>query len=103
MKKMIVLISFKLLKCFGVILVSKQLRILVKYLLILELRGESMKEKSYLPNISWTFSGNIVYAATQFFILSVIAKIGGPGEVGIFTLSLAIVSPIFLLLNVKLR
>ncbi|OKL37659.1 hypothetical protein BLL40_05000 [Domibacillus mangrovi] len=69
----------------------------------MNLRGKSMKKIKILSNISWTFSGNIIYALTQFMLLSVIAKIGGPAEVGIFTLSLAIVSPVFLLLNLRLR
>lgn len=51
----------------------------------------------------WTFLSNIFYAASQFFILSIIAKIGGPEEVGVFTYALAISSPFFLFLNVKLR
>lgn len=59
--------------------------------------------KSFIEKFSWTFLSNILYAASQFLILSIIAKVGGPKEVGIFTLSMAIVSPVFLLLNVKLR
>lgn len=59
--------------------------------------------KSFLNKVSWTLASNIIYAATQFFILSAIAKIGGVEEVGIFTLALAICSPVFLFLNLKLR
>ena len=59
--------------------------------------------KSTSIKISWTLFSNLFYAATQFFTLSLIAKLGGPEEVGGFTLAMAICSPIFLLLNVKLR
>ncbi|MDX5476034.1 MAG: oligosaccharide flippase family protein [Bacillaceae bacterium] len=57
----------------------------------------------YLPKITWAFSGNMFYALTQFLMLSMIAKIGGPIAVGLFTLALAITSPVFLFFNVRLR
>lgn len=62
-----------------------------------------MNTKGTLSNVSWTFSSNIIYAFTQFLTLSIIAKLGGPYEVGIFTLALSIVSPIFLFLNLRLK
>jgi len=59
--------------------------------------------KGNVRKLSWTLIGNLIYAATQFLTLSMIAKLGGPTEVGIFTFTLAITSPIYLFFNVKLR
>lgn len=67
------------------------------------MKKEVIEMRSFINKFSWTFFSNILYAISQFIILSAIAKIGGPEEVGLFTLAMAIVSPIFLLLNVKLR
>ncbi|MGR3278825.1 lipopolysaccharide biosynthesis protein [Acaryochloris marina NIES-2412] len=54
-------------------------------------------------NFSWTFVGNTVYAACQWGILVVIAKLGSPEMVGQFTLGLAITAPVFMLTNLQLR
>ncbi|MBK5462547.1 oligosaccharide flippase family protein [Peribacillus sp. TH27] len=62
-----------------------------------------MKIIPFITKVSWTVAGSIIYAFTQFMILSVLAKFGGPEDVGMFTLSLAMCSPIFLFLNLKLR
>ncbi len=62
-----------------------------------------MKIKGFLAKISWTLGGNLVYSFSQFLILTIIAKVDGPKDVGVFTLSLAICSPVFLFLNLKIR
>lgn len=54
-------------------------------------------------NFFWTFIGNTIYAACQWGMLIVIAKLGSPEMVGIFTLALAIISPIIMLTNLELR
>lgn len=54
-------------------------------------------------NFSWTLIGTIVYAATQFAILSVLAHLTGSAVVGLFALGLAITEPIFLFSNLSLR
>ena len=54
-------------------------------------------------NFLWALFGYSVYAACQWGILVVIAKIGNPEMVGMFTLGLAITSPIILFTNFNLR
>jgi O-antigen/teichoic acid export membrane protein len=54
-------------------------------------------------NFSWTFVGNIVYAASQWGILVVLAKLGSPEMVGQFTLGLAVTAPVILFCNLQLR
>ncbi|MGH8000074.1 MAG: lipopolysaccharide biosynthesis protein [Brasilonema sp.] len=54
-------------------------------------------------NFSWTFVGNIVYAACQWGMLVVIAKLGSPEIVGQFTLGLAVTAPVLMLTNLQLR
>lgn len=54
-------------------------------------------------NFSWTLTGNTVYAASQWGILVLLAKIGNPEIVGQFTLGLAVTAPIFMLTNLQLR
>lgn len=54
-------------------------------------------------NFSWTFVGNGVYAASQWGILVVLAKLGTPAMVGQFALGLAITAPIIMFANLQLR
>ena len=54
-------------------------------------------------NFSWTFVGNIVYAACQWGMLVLIAKVGSPEMVGQFTLGLAITAPVIMFTNLQLR
>jgi len=54
-------------------------------------------------SFSWTLAGNVVYAATQFGMLSVLAKLGSPSTVGQYALGLAITAPVFMLTNLQLR
>lgn len=54
-------------------------------------------------NFSWTFVGNIVYAASQWGILVVLAKFGSPEMVGQFTLGLAVTAPVILFTSLQLR
>jgi len=54
-------------------------------------------------NFTWTFVGNAVYAACQWGMLSVLAKLGSPGTVGQFALGLAITAPVMMFLNLQLR
>jgi O-antigen/teichoic acid export membrane protein len=62
-----------------------------------------IKALTLRQNFSWTFVGNIVYAAAQWGMLVVLAKLGSPEMVGQFTLGLAITAPIILLANLQLR
>ena len=52
---------------------------------------------------SWTLAGNAIYAASQFGILSVLAKLGNRSTVGQYALALAITAPVFMFTNLQLR
>ena len=54
-------------------------------------------------NFSWTLIGNAVYAACQWGMLVVIAKLGSPEMVGQFTLGLAVTAPVVMFTNLHLR
>jgi O-antigen/teichoic acid export membrane protein len=54
-------------------------------------------------NVSWTFLGNAVYAACQWGMLAVLAKLGTVEMVGQFALGLAVAAPVFMLTNLQLR
>ena len=52
---------------------------------------------------SWSFAGWVGYAACQWLMLSVMAKLGNSEVVGHFAFALAISAPIFMLTNLQLR
>src|SRR4029077_4261951 len=54
-------------------------------------------------NFLWTLTGNVVYAACQWGILVVLAKLGTPQMVGEFALALAITAPIVIGAGLSLR
>lgn len=54
-------------------------------------------------NFAWTLLGNAVYAASQWGMLIVLAKLGTSTMVGQFALGLAVTAPIFMLANMQLR
>jgi O-antigen/teichoic acid export membrane protein len=54
-------------------------------------------------NVSWTFLGNVVYAASQWGMLALLAKLGTVEMVGQFALGLAVAAPVFMLTNLQLR
>lgn len=54
-------------------------------------------------NIAWTFAGNAVYAASQWGLLIILAKLGSPEKVGQLALALAITVPVFLFSQLHLR
>jgi O-antigen/teichoic acid export membrane protein len=58
---------------------------------------------SLRANFSWTFAGNVVYAACQWGMVVLLTKLGSPEMVGQFALGLAITAPIILLANLQLR
>jgi O-antigen/teichoic acid export membrane protein len=58
---------------------------------------------SLRKNFSWTFVGNVIYAATQWGVLVVLARFGTPETVGQFALGLAITAPIIMFSNLQLR
>src|SRR5687767_5255962 len=64
--------------------------------------GVSPAAPSLRRNFLLTLSGNVVYAACQWGILVVLAKLTNPESVGQFVLGIAVASPIFLLANLQL-
>ncbi len=64
---------------------------------------QPLKALTLRQNFSWTFAGNMVYAAAQWGMLVVLAKLGSPEMVGQFTLGLAVTAPIILFGNLQLR
>lgn len=54
-------------------------------------------------NISWTLIGNLFYGLCQWGMLMLIAKLGSPEIVGVFSLGLAISAPIILFSELQLR
>lgn len=63
-----------------------------------------MKTKNNLiSNITWSFTGNILLAFSQWFIILILTKYSDPNLLGKFSLSLAIVSPIFMFASFGLK
>ncbi|WP_333154111.1 oligosaccharide flippase family protein [Microcoleus sp. Pol8_C1] len=62
-----------------------------------------MKPLTLRRNFSWTFTGNLIYAASQWGMLVVLAKLGSPEMVGQFTLGLAVTAPVIMFTNLQLR
>jgi O-antigen/teichoic acid export membrane protein len=58
---------------------------------------------SLRANFSWTFVGNVVFAASQWGMLVVLTKLGSPEMVGQFALGLAIAVPIMSFATLKTR
>ena len=58
---------------------------------------------SWQWNLVWTSLGTAVYAASNWAMLSAIAKLGTPETVGEFALGLAVTAPVLLLAQMNLR
>ena len=81
--------------------------------LLLDQRGESLvlpeaRRAHALPlsvrqNASWMFAGNAVYAACQWAMLMVLAKLGTAAMVGQFVLALAVTTPVMAFFMLQLR
>jgi len=66
------------------------------------------KERAFTPprlrnNFLWTLSGNVLYAASQWGILVILAKLGTPQTVGELALAFAITAPIMIGTGLSLR
>lgn len=59
--------------------------------------------KSLRKNSIWMMGGNVYYAACQWVVLVIIARIGGSDDVGNFSLALAITTPIMMFFNLGMR
>jgi O-antigen/teichoic acid export membrane protein len=64
---------------------------------------QQLKPLTLRRNFSWTFIGNAIYAACQWGMLVVMAKIGSPEMVGQFTLGAAVTAPVIMFTNLQLR
>ena len=58
---------------------------------------------SLTSNFMWTLGGNVIYSASQWGMLSLLAKRGSPATVGVFALGLAVAAPVFMFCNLQLR
>ncbi len=58
---------------------------------------------SLRANFLWTFFGRLVYVGCQWGMLAVLTKMGSPEMVGLFSLGLAITTPIVVLSMLQLR
>ncbi len=65
--------------------------------------GRAIPAPPLRVSFTWTLAGNVIYAACQLGMLSVLAKLGTPAIVGQFALALAIAAPIFMFTNLQLR
>ena len=54
-------------------------------------------------NFSWTFIGNAVLGASQWAILSLLAKLGGAQMLGEYTFAAAVAAPVSMLSHLNLR
>ena len=59
--------------------------------------------RSLRRNFSSALSGNTVYAACQFGMVSILAHVTSPTEVGRYALALAISGPVFILASLRLQ
>ena len=67
-------------------------------------RDEALtKPRSLSANFAWTLTGTVVYAACQWGMLIVLARLGSPEAVGQFAFGLAVGSPLFIFSQLALR
>jgi O-antigen/teichoic acid export membrane protein len=58
---------------------------------------------SLRSNFTWTFAGNAIYAAGQWAILSLLAKLGSSEMLGQYALAVALTAPVAMLSHLNLR
>ena len=64
---------------------------------------EAIRPLSLRENFAWTLPANLAYAACQWGILVVLARLGSTGLVGFYVLGLSITAPIFVCASLQLR
>jgi O-antigen/teichoic acid export membrane protein len=62
-----------------------------------------MDRPSLTKSFSWTLTGNVIYGVSQWSMLTIVAKLGNPEQVGQFALGLAVCTPIWMFSNLQLR
>ncbi|MBU1191578.1 MAG: oligosaccharide flippase family protein [Gammaproteobacteria bacterium] len=60
-------------------------------------------KKSFRRNFSYMFASRLVFAASQWLLLVVIARLTTPHDLGLFTYSVALISPILLVTQLNMR
>jgi O-antigen/teichoic acid export membrane protein len=65
--------------------------------------GHTPQFASLRRNFSWTFIGNLIQAACQWSIITVIARSSSAENVGMVALGLSICGPVFMLTDLQLR
>src|SRR5690625_772195 len=63
----------------------------------------SKKELSLKENFSWNFIGSLIHSISSFLILVVLAKLGDPIIVGLYSIGLALTEPVSQLTDMQLR
>ncbi len=58
---------------------------------------------SLRKNVAWSLVGNVIYAASQWAMLVILAKLTSSLAVGQFALGVALTTPVLLLLSLQLR
>ena len=58
---------------------------------------------SLRSNVAWALAGNVGYAACQWAVLVVVARLGSAADVGRLALGLALSAPVMILANLQLR
>lgn len=61
------------------------------------------KLKKVRAKLTWSLAGNLIYALSQWLIITVIARLGSAEDLGIYSLGLAITAPIVLFFSFQLR
>jgi O-antigen/teichoic acid export membrane protein len=54
-------------------------------------------------NFFWMLAGNAIFAVSQWMVIAVLARLGSPAAVGMFSFSLAVTTSVFVLTNLNLR
>lgn len=65
--------------------------------------ASDIRSGSFRRKLSWVFTGNVVYAACQWGMISALAKLGSAESVGEFSWGMAIGAPIILFAALQLR
>ncbi len=60
-------------------------------------------DASLRQDFAWILSGNVIYYASQWSYLIILAKLGTPEEVGEYALGVAICTPVMIFANLQLR
>lgn len=58
---------------------------------------------SLRSSFAWTLAGNVIYAASQWAALSLVAKLGGSEMLGQYALAVALTTPLVMLSHLNLR